>query len=132
MHYKPLTDNSNIPSRVGFPHPHPTESMSPSSSNPNVPSVQFPQIFEVALQEYTKTTEKNIKTDPLFTKLQDCRSSDAVLKVLEEQALAFEQYRRGDRTAQLMRRLKPIVDILSRLSTNDNLKEGIASVRLTR
>jgi hypothetical protein len=105
--------------------------MSSSSSNPNLPAVQFPEIFEVALLEYTKKAEKDIKSDPLFAKLQDCNSSDEVLGVLEEQALSFEQYRRGDRKVQLMRRLKPIVEILSRLSTNDDLKEGIVSVRLT-
>ncbi|KAF8501751.1 hypothetical protein F5888DRAFT_1675081, partial [Russula emetica] len=101
-----------------------------SSSNPKLPSVQFPEIFEVALQEYTKKTEKDIKSDPLFAKfqLEDCNSSDAVLKVLEKQALAFEQYREGDRKVQLMRRLKPIVEILSRVSIKGDLKEGIVSI----
>lgn len=106
--------------------------MSSSSSNPNLLSVQFPEIFEVALEEYTKKTERDIKSDPLFAKLQDCNSSNAVLKVLEEQALAFEQYRKGDRKVQLLRRLKPIVEIFFRLSTKDDVKEGIVSVRLTR
>lgn len=91
-------------------------------------SVQFPDLFEVALEEYARKTKKDIKTDPLFVRFQDCNSSDIVLKVLEEQALAFEQYRQGDGKVQLMRRLKPTVDILLRLSTNDHLKEGIDSV----
>ena len=102
--------------------------MSSPSSNPSLPSVQFPEIFEAALEEYVKKTKKSIKTDPLFVKLQDCNSSDAVLEVLEEQALAFEQYRKGDRKVQLMRLLKPSVDVLLRLSTSDYLKEGIGSV----
>ena len=106
--------------------------MSSSSSNPNLPSVQFPEIFEAALEEYTKKTEKDIKSDPLFAKLRDCNSSDEVLEVLYEQALAFEQYRKGDQKVQLMRRLKPIVEILSRLSTKADMEEGIVSVRLTR
>jgi hypothetical protein len=106
--------------------------MPSSSSNPKFPSVQFPQIFDVALEEYTKKTKNDIKTDPLFAKLQDCNSSDAVLKVLEEQALAFERYRKGDRKVQLMGQLKPIVEILFRLATKDDVKEGIVSVRLTR
>ena len=99
-----------------------------SSSNPNLPSVRFPEIFEVALEEYTNTTKQDIKSDQLFAKLQECNSSDAVLKVLEEQALDFEEYRKGGWNVQLMGRLKPIVGILSRLSTNDDLKEGIGSV----
>ena len=93
---------------------------------------RFPQIFEAALEEYLKKTERNIKTDPLFAKFQDCKSSDAVNKVFEEQALAFEQYRKGDWKVQLMRRLKPIAETLCRLSTKDDVKEGIVSVRLTR
>ena len=106
--------------------------MSSSSSNPNLPSVQFPEIFEAALEEYTKKTKKDIKSDPLFAKLQDCNSSDEVFEVLEEQALAFEQYRKGIWKVQLMGRLKPIVEILYRLSSKDDLKECIVSVRLTR
>jgi hypothetical protein len=102
--------------------------MSSSDSNPNLPSVQFPEIFEVALEEYREKTKKNIKSDPLFAELQDCKSSDDVLKALENQALAFKEYREGDGKVQLMRRLKPTVNILLRLSTNDYLKEGIGSV----
>jgi hypothetical protein len=101
--------------------------MSSSSSNPNLPSVKFPEVFEVALKEYLEKTGKDIKSDLLFAKLENCNSSDAVLGVLEEQALAFEQYRK-DGKVQLMRRLKPTVDVLLRLSTNDYLKEGIGSV----
>ena len=83
--------------------------------------MKFPKTFETPLEEYFKRTEKNIKSDPLFAELQDCNSSDAVIKVLEDQALAFEKYRQGDRKVQLMRRLKPIVRTLCRLSTKDDL-----------
>ena len=93
---------------------------------------RFPQIFEAALEEYLKKTENNIKTDPLFAKFQYCKSSDAVIKVFEEQVLAFEEYRKGDWKVQFMRRLKPIAEILCRLATKDDVKEGIVSVRLTR
>ena len=106
--------------------------MSSSSSNPNSPSVQFPQIFEVALQKYTKETNKDITKDPLFDKLQQCNSSDEILEVLEEQALDFEEYRKGDWKVQFMTRLEPIVEIISRLSSKVGLKESIVSVRLTR
>ena len=94
--------------------------MSSSGSNPNLPSVKFPEIFEAALEEYFKRTEKNIKSDPLLAKFQDCNSSDAVIKALEDEALASEKYQQGDRKVQLMRRLKPIVRSLCRLSTKDD------------
>jgi hypothetical protein len=67
-------------------------------------------------------------TDPLSARLLPYDSSDAVLKILQEQAHAFNQYRNGDWMVQLMRRLKPTVDVLLRISTNDHLKEGISSV----
>jgi hypothetical protein len=106
--------------------------MSSSSSNPNLPAVQFPEIFEVALLEYTKKAEKDIKSDPLFAKLQDCNSSDEVLDVLEKYTLAFEEYRKGDWKVKLMGQLEPIVKILWQLSSKDDLKGRIVSVRLTR
>lgn len=106
---------------------------SSTSSNSNLlSSVQFLEIFEEALvQEYRKKTEKDIKLDPLFAKIQDCKSSDAVLKVLEEQALAFEKYRKGWKD-KLVGRLEPIVDILSRLFIKFDLEGIIVSVRLMR
>jgi hypothetical protein len=136
----PNTSLHRLQREFSFPHrfpssPHPTETMSSTISNPtnpNLPSVQFPEIFEAALVEYKKKTEKDIKSDPLFIKLQDCKSSDAVLEVLGDQALAFEKYRKGDRKVQLMRRLKPTVEILCRLSTKDDSKESIVSVSLTK
>ncbi|KAN0113428.1 hypothetical protein V8E52_007709 [Russula decolorans] len=102
--------------------------MSSPSSNPILPSVQFPQIFEKALEKYTEKTEKDIKSDPLFDKLQQCNSSDEVLEVLEEQALDFEEYREGDWKVQFMRGVQPIVEIISRLCSKDGLIEGIASI----
>ena len=80
--------------------------------------MEFPELFEAALEEYHDRAKKDIKSDPLFAKLQDCNSSDAVIKVLEDQV---GKYRRGDRKLQLMRRLKPIVRNLCRLSTKDAL-----------
>jgi hypothetical protein len=95
-------------------------------------SVQFPAVFEAALEEYMKKTKINIKTDPLFAKLQDCQSSDAVLDILQEQAHAFEQFREGDGKVQLMRWLKPFVRSILWLSNNDYSKESPGLVRPTR
>jgi hypothetical protein len=106
--------------------------MPSSSSIPNLPSVQFPEIFEAALEEYKEKTKNDIKSDLLFAKLQDCNSSDAVLDVLEEKARALKRLQRGDWKHELMGSLKPIVETLFRLSNEDVVKDGIVSVRLTR
>jgi hypothetical protein len=115
----------------GFPHSHPTRSMSSPSSNLNVSSFQFQDLLDAALREYKQKTGKDIATDPLTARFFDCKSSDAVLGILEEQALAFDQFRKGDGKVQLMRCLEPIVDILLGLSTS-SVAEGISLVRLPR
>jgi hypothetical protein len=106
--------------------------MSSSSSNPNASFSQFQDIFDAALREYSRKTGKDIATDPLTTRLRPCDSSDAVLEVLQEQAQAFNQFRNGDWKVQLMRRLKPTVDILLGLSTSGVFGEGIGLVRLAK
>ena len=110
-----------------FPHSLSSGSMSVSSSNSNVPSSQFQDLFDAALSEYRQKTGNDIATDPLITSLQNCNSSDAVLGILQEQAHAFNQFRNGDWNVQLMRRLKPTVDILLRLSTSGVFGQGIGS-----
>ncbi|KAN0113422.1 hypothetical protein V8E52_007703, partial [Russula decolorans] len=102
--------------------------MPSSSSIPNLPSVQFPEIFEAALEEYKEKTKNDIKSDLLFAKLQDCNSSDAVLDVLEEKARALKRLQRGDWKHELMGSLKPIVETLFRLSNEDVVKDGIVSI----
>jgi hypothetical protein len=106
--------------------------MSSPNSNPTVPPLQFQDLFNAALREYSQKTGKDIATDPLAARFLDrnCNSSDAVLDILEEQARAFDKFRKGDWKVQLMRRLRPTVDILLKLSTNDVVVEGIGLVRL--
>lgn len=121
-----------VSTHVDFPHSHPTKSMSSPSSDPNVSSLQFQDLFDAALREYCKKTGKDIATDPLTVRFFDCKSSDAVLDILEEQVRAFEQFREGDWKVQLLKRLKPTVEILYTFSTSDVVVEGIGLVRLPR
>jgi hypothetical protein len=91
-------------------------------------SLPFQAIFNAALNEYSQKTGKDIVTDPLTAKLQCCTSPDAVINVLQEEAQAFNDFRNGNRKVQLMRKLKPTVDILLALSTNGALGNEIGSV----
>jgi hypothetical protein len=102
------------------------------SSNSNASYSQFQDLFDAALREYSQKTGKDLATDPLTTSLRTCSSSDAVLEILQEQAHAFNQFRNGDWKVQLMKRLKPTVDILLGLSTSGIFGEGIGLVRLTK
>jgi hypothetical protein len=107
--------------------------MSSSSSNPSISFSQFQDLFNAAIREYREKTGKDIATDPLTARLLlYCDSSDAVLGILQEQAHAFNQFRNGDWKIQLMRKLRPTVDILLGLSTSGVFGEGFGLVRLTR
>jgi hypothetical protein len=116
-----------------FPHSHShfLTLMSSSTSHPIVSFSSFQDLVDAALSQYSQKTGKDIATDPLTARLLPCHSSDAVLSILQEQAHAFNQYRNGDWKIQLMRRLKPTVDILLALSTSGVFGEGIGPVRLT-
>ena len=105
--------------------------MSASYSHSNASFLQFQDLFDAALKEYSRRTGKDIATDPLTARLLRCDSSDAVLSILGEQAHAFNQFRNGDGKVQLMRRLKPTIDILLGLSTGGIFGESIGLVRLT-
>jgi hypothetical protein len=124
--------HTNVPSHICFPHSHPIGLMSSLIPHPDVSLSQFQDLFDAALWEYNQKTGKDITTDPLTARLLCCDTSDAVLGILQEQAHAFNQYRNGDWKVQLMRRLKPTVDILFGLSTGGVFGEGIGLVRLTK
>ena len=105
--------------------------MSSLSSHPNITHSPFAAILDAALQEYAQKTGTDLATHPLATTLETCLSPDAVLTVLHEQAHAFDQYRNGDWKVQLMRHLRPTVDILLGLSTSGVFGEVIGLVSCT-
>ena len=119
------------PVYVGLPHSHPTKSMS-SSINQSISRLQFHDLFDAALKEYNQKTGINIVTDPLLATLIDCDSSNEVLDILREQAHAFTQYQNGDGAVQLMRQLKPTVDVLLGLSSAGVFGKGFGLVRLIK
>jgi hypothetical protein len=94
----------------------------------NASSLQFRDIFDAALIEYSRKTGKDIDTDPLTAKLRSCSSSSEVHELLHELAQDFDKFRNGGRKEQLMKRLKPTVDILLILSNGGGLNNGIGIV----
>jgi len=103
-----------------------------SSLNQSISRLQFYDLFDAALKEYSQTTGIDIVTDPLTATLLDCDSSDEVLDILQEQAHAFGQYQNGDGAVQLTRQLKPTVDILLGLSSSGVFGKGFGLVRLMK
>jgi len=85
------------------------------------PTIQ--EIINAALVKYTKLTEKDLRVDPLATKIQLCDSPTAICDVLQQHAKAFHDYTR------LRACLNVIVDKLHTLSTTPALSE-LASLQV--
>jgi hypothetical protein len=116
-----------LPSPIS--HSHPARPMS-SSLDESISHLQFYDLFDAALKEYNQKTGIDIVTDPLTATLLDCDSSDEILDILQEQAHAFTH--NGDGPVQLMRQLKPTVDILLGLSSSGVFGKGFGLVRLMK
>jgi hypothetical protein len=82
------------------------------SSVPTSSNIQL--IFDAALSDYSKQTGIDLSTYPFAQDLQDCRSADDLLNVLQDRAKQFQTYRDGNR--KLINCLKPVVRILHTLS----------------
>ena len=96
-----------------------------SNSHPDTLSSQFRAIFDAALAQYTRKTGKNIDADPLTAKLRTCMDPSEVYAVLREQAQNFDEFRNGGRKEQIMKKLKPIIDVLFTLSNGGVVGNGI-------
>ena len=67
-----------------------------------------------ALADYAKETGIDLSKNPFAAKLEQSRSSDAILQLLEEREKAFKEYRDGKR--RLINCLNPAVKVLHRFS----------------
>ena len=84
-------------------------------------------IFEAALDGYEEKTGMKLIDNPLARQLENCNSMESIITLLQEQALAFRQFRGDD--GKVMKSLKSIVHVLHALSTSTVLGEGIGLVR---
>ena len=99
-----------------------------STSNTTSTTFNFQVIFDAALKDYTKKTGKDLRDvdHPLASELDSCDSPYSILKIFQEQAREFDEFRKGD--TNLFKWLKPIVKVLHTLSTNEVLGDSAASV----
>jgi hypothetical protein len=67
-----------------------------------------------ALADYAKETGIDLSKNPFAAKLEQSRSPDAVLQLLEEREKSFKEYREGKR--RLINCLNPAVKVLHRFS----------------
>ena len=75
-----------------------------------MPSNSFQPILDEALADYSKQVGIDLATHPLSNGLRSCTSPNAVLKILEDKAKEFKEFREGNR--KLINWLKPVVHIV--------------------
>jgi hypothetical protein len=97
-----------------------------SAVTPSSTSSNFETLFNAALEKYTKQTGKDLRNHPLVSKIDSCNGPDAILDIFQEQAQAFDEFRRGD--PKLFKWLRPVVNVLHSLSTNEVLRDSVSYV----
>jgi hypothetical protein len=88
-------------------------------------SSNFHSIINNALEAYEKRTKKNLLSHPLAEQLQTCKSSGAILLVLQQQVQEINQSQSGD--GKLTKWLNPTVNVL--YAFTEALGEGVDLVR---
>ena len=77
-------------------------------------SMSFQPILDAALANYSKQVGVDLATHPLAHDLRSCGSPNDVLKILEDKAKEFKEFREGNR--KLINWLKPVVHVVHTLS----------------
>jgi hypothetical protein len=78
-------------------------------------STSFQPVLETALADYSKQVGIDLATYPLADSLRSCGSPDDVLKLLEDKAKEFKDFRDGNR--KLLNWLNPVVQVVHTLSS---------------
>ena len=71
---------------------------------------RFRDIFNEALQEYTRQTGVDLTKCDFVSQLERCGTPDAVLMLLREKARRFKEYRDGNR--KLITWITPVVQVV--------------------
>ena len=77
-------------------------------------SASFQEIFDKALADYREQIDVELDKHPFIDELQGRDSPDDVLKLLEEKAKTFKDYRDGNR--KLIDWISPLVKVVHTLS----------------
>jgi hypothetical protein len=77
-------------------------------------SASFQPIVDAALDDYVKQIGIDPVKHPFFDQLRTCHSPDDVLKLLEDKANEFKEFREGNR--RLIDYLRPVVKVIHAFS----------------
>ena len=84
------------------------------STVPATSSAQNVKLIIDALADYARETGIDLSKNPFASNLEQSRSPDAILQILEERERAFKEYR--DRKRRLINCLNPAVKVLHKFS----------------
>ena len=101
------------PTRPALPT-SPTKQDSSSAGSLTMPSASFQPILDAALADYVKQIGIDPVKHPFVDQLQSCHSPDDVLKILEDKANVFKDFRDGNR--KLIDCLNPVVKVIHAFS----------------
>jgi hypothetical protein len=89
-----------------------------SQSSPEASScVNYNTIFDSALQAYKAKTGKDLSSNPLFHRLETCRSPDDIITILRQQIPGVDQSASGNSDGRLTGWLDSTVKVINAFST---------------
>ena len=97
---------------------------STSYAGSSTSSSRFKEIFESALNEYTRQTGVDLTECEFVEKLEGCSSPDDILQLFKVKARKFKEYRKGNR--RLINWMSTITRVVHLLA--GSLGEGLTSV----
>ena len=96
-----------------------------SSTGQAISSTDNVQLIINALADYAKVTGLDLSKNPFVAKLEESKSPDAILQLLEEREKAFKEYR--DEKKRLINCLNPAVKVLHGFSSILSGAAGLVS-----
>ncbi|EMD34691.1 hypothetical protein CERSUDRAFT_67130 [Gelatoporia subvermispora B] len=126
---KGTTNIEQPPTALGSSHQTAQASQVPPLPYLPNPATELRSIFLDAMEKYKQRTQTDLTNNPLIAQLEQCKTVDDIAEILEERTSAFADFREGTAVAQLMRRLKPMVNVIFALGqAADAVGEGVGIV----
>ena len=86
----------------------------------------FASVFNAALEKYRRKTKQDLTKHPLLPRLQSCDSPEAILTVLKEETLEFNQSQNND--DGLTKWVTPTVNVLYSFSATLGGVAGLVNI----
>ena len=102
--------------------------MSSTTESMSTQHTKFAQVFSEALESYRRKTKEDLASHPLLPSLQQCKSSEDFLSVLQEQIPTSDQSQNRDH--EIFKWVIPIVKVLNAFSDTIGQVVGLVNITL--